>query len=217
MAGLPCPNWEYNDIPDISQLLFDRANKILIEILSSDDDGKVSLCFDTRPKHETYFFELTPPNLPHFAGHYRGERYECLEGYRVHIPSDSRVGHDPADVLKNMDAFKRDIKKAVDDCDSIWRLDSSKFSEDEKLNRTIKLLVALFVYFLEIHPYANGNGHMARLILISLLSRYKIFLSQWLIEPKPRQLVAGTSYSDCIKLHRDGQVRALEHFVLSCI
>ena len=34
------------------------------------------------------------------------------------------------------------------------------FGAAQKLYRVVEIATALFVYFLEIHPYANGNGHM---------------------------------------------------------
>jgi prophage maintenance system killer protein len=76
------------------------------------------------------------------------------------------VGHTPATVPMEMEAFKVKIGEVFSDLDHSWSLNEIVFSKQDKLYKTIQLTAALFVYFLEIHPFANGNGHIARLLLV---------------------------------------------------
>ncbi|MFC5351466.1 MULTISPECIES: Fic family protein [Azospirillum] len=105
------------------------------------------------------------------------------------------------------------MDEAVQSVDVAWAANNQVFSKAEKLYRSVRTVAALFVYFLEVHPYANGNGHMARFILIALLRRYGLFLSRWPIHPRP----ADPPYSKCIALYRDGHPIHLEKFILNCI
>ncbi len=77
----------------------------------------------------------------------------------------------------------------------------------------IALACRLFVRFLTIHPYANGNGHIARFLLTGLLKRQGYRLKAFPIEPRP----ADPPYSDLIKLYRDGKVEPFERYILEQI
>jgi len=88
---------------------------------------------------------------------------------------------------------------------------SSNFTETSCHVPTSELPV--FVYFLEIHPYANGNGHLARFFLIGYLARYGVFLARWPMHPRP----SDPPYSDLIRRYRRGDRNSLERFVMSCI
>jgi len=168
---------------------------------------------DTRPVHEQFFRGLTPPNTPYYAGNYRGEGFFCLKDYRVQIRSDPRVGHPPNVVVREMAALAVDIEDALRQCDFVWTVPNSIFSQSEKLAKVVSVAVAIFVYFLEIHPYANGNGHAARFILIAALARHGIYISRWQIDPRP----SDPPYSKAIRDYRSGIRGPLERFVLSCI
>jgi fido (protein-threonine AMPylation protein) len=106
-----------------------------------------------------------------------------------------------------------DIEGALNDCDVVWMVPNAVFSAAEKLTKVVRVAVAIFVYFLEIHPYANGNGHAARFILIAALARHGIFLRRWQLHPRPQD----PPYNDAIAEYRSGNRGLLERFVLSCI
>ena len=56
--------------------------------------------------------------------------------------------------------FRNSIRDALRDLDFVWAVNERMFGAAQKLYRVVEIATALFVYFLEIHPYANGNGHM---------------------------------------------------------
>jgi fido (protein-threonine AMPylation protein) len=51
-----------------------------------------------------------------------------------------------------------------------------------KLFEAVQTACILFELFLRIHPYANGNGHMARAIIIALLARYNYPIRYWTVD-----------------------------------
>jgi fido (protein-threonine AMPylation protein) len=141
-------------------------------------EEKFAIGKDTRPVHQRYFKDLTPVGFEYYAGHYRGEDFTCLKSFRVHVPSDPMVGHPPDRGSDDMIVFASDFEGVVADGDIVWSANAQVISPAEKLYRVVQLGVALFVYLLQIHPFANGNGHMARFFLIAFLSRYGVTVSR---------------------------------------
>jgi Fic family protein len=78
---------------------------------------------------------------------------------------------------------------------------------EDKARYVVTASCSVFVKFLTIHPYLNGNGHAARLIVWSLLLRYGYRPWRWTIEPgpEPRQV-----YLDQIANYRSGNYQPLE-------
>jgi fido (protein-threonine AMPylation protein) len=203
-----CPPWEYANAPGYAAVLDARTKATLIRLRSFNLDRRVSIAKDTRPVHQRYFESLTPPGFDYYAGHYRGEDFVCLKYARVGIPSDPLVGHPPYHIASDMAVLSDDLDKTVIVGDLTWDAD-----QPDKLYRIVQLAAALFVYFLQIHPFVNGNGHMARFFLVAFLSRYGVFLSKFPLHPRP----PDPPYSECIARYRRGDRRPLEHFVISCI
>jgi hypothetical protein len=208
-----CPAFDYETVAGFAAVLARRARETLIHVDGLSPDEKIAIGKDTRPVHQGYFAGLTPVGLEYYAGHYRGEDFTCLKFYHVHIPGDPMVGHPPDRVLNDMAIFGTDFDYVVADGDFVWAANSKVITPAEKLYRVIQLGVALFVYLLQIHPFANGNGHMARFFLISFLSRYGVKLARWPLHPRPQD----PPYSEFIGRYRRGDRVSLEHFVLSCI
>jgi hypothetical protein len=65
-----------------------------------------------------------------------------------------------------------------------------------------------------IHPYANGNGHMARFASWAIVGRYGFWPNpnRWPVEPRPCE-----PYVELIKQFRDGNRAPLEHFMLNML
>jgi len=78
-------------------------------------NGKVQIdetARDTRTSHGQMFSGLTPSPCPYFAGHYRGERFRCLEFYEVKIHGDPRVGVPPERVAPDVSNLADNIVRA---------------------------------------------------------------------------------------------------------
>ena len=215
MSDLPCPDeWEYEDAPDHVRILRERTLYLLRSVRSASMADKLRHARDTRNIHGRYFKDLTPQGFPYFAGHYRGEGHRCLNNYEVGIQGDPRVGHTAATVPMEMDKFSEDMRSQLALVEHHLGAPQRIFSASDKLVSYIRFVAALFVYFLEIHPYANGNGHIARTIVLLLLGRNNIYPRQaWTIEPKP----ADPPYTNLISRYRSGDQDPLVQFIVKAI
>ncbi len=112
-----------------------------------------------------------------------------------------------------MQEFGSNLDELYRQLNLMWPANERLFPREWKIYRSVELAAAAFVYFLEIHPYADGNGHMARMMLIVILARFDIFLARWPIDPRP----PDPPYSDLIARYRNGDRTGLELFILNCI
>jgi hypothetical protein len=140
--------------------------------------------------------------------------HRCLRDYRVHIPSDPRVGYPPWSVGAAISQLAAEIRAGIAGLDQAHRVPDAHLSPQEKLLNVVRFSCAVFELFLRIHPYADGNGHAARFILWAILGRYGYWPRRFRIEPKPDDV---NRYNQSISLHRSGQPQHLEAFVLECI
>lgn len=69
--------------------------------------------------------------------------------------------------------------------------------EAVKLSAFVKLLALYLQQFLTIHPFANGNGHMGRFLVMLQIIRHGYSLGAWPLDDSPQ-------YGDAISAHRDG-------------
>jgi len=203
-----CPSWEYSGTPGAGQEIHTRAAELL-EALRTGTWDPEGIAVNTRPAHRDIFRNLTPPGCTYFAGNYRGAGYRCLEHYEVGIQSDPRVGAPPRIVEWQMKALGSRIKSALTTLRAAR--EAPDLSADQKRSNAVALACSLFEIFLRIHPYANGNGHAARLMVIAMLGRQGYWLKRFEIDPRP----PDPPYSDAIKQYRDGHHHVLEQFVLS--
>lgn len=213
MLPLECPaGWEYEHLSGARQTVAARAARIFVEIRASSAQQNLNRARDTRADHERLFAGLTPPGFPKFAGHYRGEPVWCLDLYEVQIASDSRVGYKSQNVPASMESFAQRMLASVTYVNIA--LDSLEASDARKLVQYASVIAALFVEFLEIHPYANGNGHMGRMLLIALFAMRGVYPnSEWQIDPRPKD----PPYSNLIARYRDGDQIPLVQFILAAL
>jgi fido (protein-threonine AMPylation protein) len=203
-----CPPWEYDGIAGARALIASRLAPLLKELLAPKFDTVERVC-DTRRTHRALFKGLTPNLNPEYAGNYRGCDKPCLKYYRVGIPSDPRVGTPPGNVAEAIGRMATQVK------DQVAVLDGREKSDlpGPFLLSVIEVACHLFVLFLTIHPYANGNGHIGRFIIWAVLSRYGYRIQGFPIEPKP----LDPPYSPLIDAHRSGQRIGLERMILESL
>lgn len=210
MQPSDCPAFEYDGHPNRPHL-HGKLKKILIE-LRSGMLLQAELAQDTRPSHRDMFSDLTPPTCPYYAGHYRGEAYRCLRHYEVMVRGDPRVGAPPQAVLSRMSQFAGRIRSGLDALDQLHAPGSAALPV-QKLMSAVAFVSNAFVHFLEIHPYANGNGHAARLLTVVVLGRYGYWPSGFTVEPRP----PDPPYTACILAHRGGNQAPLVTWLLRFI
>jgi hypothetical protein len=208
-----CPPWEYKDVPNHEAILQARTKQVIAAVFNADSQALVGLIKETRRVHGGYFSGLTPSGFEYYAGNYRGSDFPCLRVRFVGIAGDPRVGHAPGEVYRSMYEFASEVQDTFNEIDFLYRVSSTVMSDAEKLVRCAQLLAALFVYFLEIHPYVNGNGHMARLLVIAGFKRQGYYAARWPLHPRPQD----PPYSRLIANYRSGNRQNLEDFLLSCL
>lgn len=206
-----CPAWEYEDYPQYTQILGRQVPNLLIMIGNGAIDT-LATAIDTRHCHSYLFTGLTPSGCEYYAGHYRGENLRCLQYYRVGVQSDPRVGIIPEYVLRRVAHLASQIETMLLAMDTAQGVPDATVSQRQKLRDTVSLVCRFHVEFLTIHPYANGNGHTARVLLTVMLNRYGYKLRRFPIDPRPEP-----PYLDLVKLYRDGVREPLEAYILSCL
>jgi hypothetical protein len=207
-----CPEWEYRNDPHYKAILAKEAATVLLSI----HDGTLSIqqaAIDTRPSHQQLFSRLIHPQMDYLAGHYRGENFKCLRYRPARIAGNPLVGSPPETVAIDLKEFVKHVRSAVKGLDAVVMLPNSQLSEKEKLKYLVAASCSVFCEFLLIHPYANGNGHIARTMLVWMLARYGYWIKQFPIEPRPKE----PEYSTAIMMHQSGKPEPLENLVLMAI
>ncbi len=206
MHPADCPFWEYSDHPRRAVVLRSEIPKVLAElrknVLKTEDAAG-----DSRTLHSRIFLQLTPPGFQYFAGHFRGESFRCLKFCSVGIQGDPQVGCPPQTVLSAMNAFIYRVRQGLAKIDGLTGDPLAQFTH------SIRLACNLFEVFLRIHPYINGNGHMARLIVWAVLGRYDRWPESWPVEPKP----PDPPYTSMITEYRKGNHGPLEDFMIRTV
>jgi hypothetical protein len=179
MQPSSCPEWEYNTHPQHGTIVPTRVADLLGDLVRGDLDTR-AVVLDTRPAHCRVFREVTPAGYDYYAGHYRGEPFPCLRFLRVGIEGDQRVGAAPESVGFLLGELNTQISAGLAALDA-----NAALTTKERLKYIIPLACNALVAFLTVHPYANGNGHAARLMVWSILGRYGHWPYRWPVEPRP--------------------------------
>ncbi|MEE9381964.1 MAG: Fic family protein [Nannocystaceae bacterium] len=205
-----CPGWEYEDVPDYRTVLVPRV-KERAQALRSGNRSATDCAADSRIDHGLLYHGLTPEHCDYYAGNYRGSGHKCLREYQVGVAGDPRVGLSPHHVADAMGSFSKEIRAGLDRIDAASKLPKAQFSDEDQLINLVRFTCHVFEYFLRVHPYANGNGHTARLILWAILGRHGYWPVRFTIEPRP----ADQRYGPAIISYRNGDYEPLETIVLS--
>jgi hypothetical protein len=210
VAFKPEWEWDYAKIPNYEARLAPKCEAFLVHLRTGNVDT-LSTTAETRPTHHDWFDGLTPAGHAYFAGHYRGEDFERLRAYPVGVEGDWRVGTQPDRVAPEMAAFNIRVGAAIAALDQGTQMVGVDGAS--KLNMIVVVACKLFEDFLRIHPYANGNGHIARAIIWLVMGRYKKWPRAWTIEPR----TSDKRYAYLIVEARNGNREPLEQFILDCM
>jgi fido (protein-threonine AMPylation protein) len=211
MSSSDCPEWEYETVHDYSLQLQGTIQSVLVDLRNRVLDSAAH-ARDTRDIHRRFFNKLTPRGYPYYAGHYRGEDFPCLIDYWVTVRGDPRVGAPPVDVQRYISELSLHIVNGIEALDVLHSPITGDLPEIEKIVHTVRFSCRVFEWFLRVHPYANGNGHVARFVIWSILGRYGLWPNRWSIEPRP-----PGQYIEAIEAHRDGDPARLEKLVLESL
>jgi len=205
-----CPEWEYDGHPRRQEVLL-REIQALVTGLARGQIDSLGTTRDTRPSHARLFRELTPEGFPQYAGNYRGAPLRCLRFYEVVIGGDPRVGYPCGQVHAAMEQLADVVARGLGAIDAGRQLPG--MGEEDRLLFVVAFAAHVLQRLLTIHPYANGNGHAARLAVWAVLLRYGYWPKRFPIEPRPVQ----PSYVTAIVAHRNGDPEQLESFIFRSI
>lgn len=207
-----CPAWQYSSHPQCPQLLPLAATKLLSGIMTGGFPAD-KYTPDTRPIHRDLFTGLEPPGHDYYVGNYRGFHKKCLRNYEVFLRGDPLACSKATTVHADITRFGTEIVKAIRDLETAIASAPQTIDPAQKTIAIVRIACLAFVRFLTIHPYADGNGHVARSLLWIILRHFGYIPDKWTIDPRP----PFPAYGAMIAMHRRGTTSPLEQFVLSSI
>jgi Fic/DOC family len=213
MFAIMCPEFEYDQHLGADGALKQAMMDFFRVLKNSADSKKLEDAKDTRAWHFCFFRTLTPRGFEYYAGHYRGEDFPCLRAYNVHISSDPLVAANPTEVPLFIMRLADKLHRSAALLDLETHRHANPLLSGAYVLKVIQVVAYFFVTFLTIHPYANGNGHMARLLVVLLLSRYGIHAPKFSVHPRPQD----PPYSDAIYRYRRNDTKPLEMLLLGSL
>ena len=169
-----------------------------------------SLLLDTHSAHQKLFAGLTPSDRGFYAGHYRGEKPEPLLSMRAFVGGEEKAL--PGIVDDAMSKLRGRIKDHLSILDKQHR-DPVTTPEIDFLLNLVAAVASIFCDFLQIHPYVNGNGHIARLMVVAMFGRYGFWITGWSVHPRPPE----PKYTDLQDKYWAGKTEPLHTFLMTAL
>lgn len=170
--------WEYEQHPN-RHTVTESCKNLQLRVTSNQELIN-DIVSDTRPFHKEIFIQVTPLKMQAYAGNYRSN-FEYLKNYAVIV--GQHCGCKPELVEEVMDGYHKLFKKHLQKFNNLNK-DKSKTEKFVIYSRLISIFV---VEFLSIHPYANGNGHISRLIAWALFCYKGFAIKSWDLDRRPDQ------------------------------
>ncbi len=154
-----------------------RVESKLVDLRARDEIDIGSLK-DTRPIHRFFFERIVLPQFFHYVGNYRGSA--PLANKRIQFGKPPIEGSAPENVADDIDKLKMIINSGI------RMIKSSGVSDRTAVRLNYATLAAKVVsFFIRIHPYMDGNGHISRYLAIAILVPLGFTPNEWVIHPRP--------------------------------
>jgi hypothetical protein len=200
-----CVQWDYNAEHYANSVAICCAE--FIEQIRKSPDSQAGALRDTRPFHKAIFRKAVPAACLYLAGEYRGAEYGCLRHREVAL--GARIGAPCCDVDRLMRDFHVSLRL------SLLSLESSLCSSErtpEFLHDVIVFIAQVVSTFQDIHPYADGNGHVGRLLVWVITGHFGMTPAQWWLHKNP-----GTDWNQAVYAHQTGNPVPLQRFLMSTL
>jgi hypothetical protein len=154
------PNWD-EDSPELRRNL----SNILDEIVRSVQRREFPTLALTKRWQTLLMKNLTVPDS-RFVGAFRGE--PGLEKIQVRV--GVQYGVDAAEVAEELAGFERKLRALLRELDTM--LPAGQEPDADQLAAVVDLCAWVHAEWVRIHPFANGNGRIARLLANFIAMRY---------------------------------------------
>lgn len=184
MALLPCPQWQQPEPFDKLDSVAHAAVAIYEFILRQNPRKYLLGHGDLKTWHGKLFKGVVP--VPYYAGNYRSsdKRHPCLNTDVQVRPGV--LGAPFPEVPGRMERFSEMLVSATKDTDKYVGTQKAGILQ---LKAAVQLAAFAAGSIIQIHPFLNGNGRMARLTANFFLNRYGFRMPFYIDRPGP-----GTEY-----------------------
>jgi fido (protein-threonine AMPylation protein) len=128
------------------------------------------------------------------AGNYRGAPYPCLWDAVARIRNDE--GFPPALVHAMMTKCCREMLEALNYLDALHQ--NPRVEDHIKKLHTVEIATHVLGGFNRVHPFANGNGHVSRFLVFSILMRNGYRPKNWDVGTRGDDAMFAAYYSGSV-------------------
>ncbi len=200
---MTAPSWQEDDPQNLS-LIQGNAEQLIIELGATTAERLLPTCEELCNWHARLYAGCEVP-VAGYVGHFRGDPavpelidYEVGLGARLKDGNLEKMGVWARLVGSEMGAVLAGLNAVFAELDARLPVGKSPTTPDDIL-AVISFTALAHGEFLRVHPFANGNGRIARLLVAFICLRYGLpmFLH---IKPRPES-------DDYIRASRDSMGR----------
>lgn len=174
---LDCPEWRNPEPIEKLTIIIRNAEAVYNSILKNHASHRIIDHGDIKTWHGRLFRNAVP--VPYYAGNYRSSdpHHPCLN---ENVSVAGLAGAPYEDVPAQMAIFSLEMQRLVIATD---RTASGRATEMQKAAAVVQLAAFCGGRVIQIHPFLNGNGRIARIVMNWCLNRYDYKMPFFLDHP----------------------------------